>query len=345
MPVLAVPMLVSALTVLVQAPSTASPTMSDDSPAVELLRRSAIAGDRVSYTGTQYVSTWSAVTTSAASTSAIVQVRHQAGGRTEIHLHDKQTAILYGRAATSWLAGDSPVELLLGAYDVRLAGAGRVAGRSTDIVEALRADGSVAVRLWLDRQTALSLRRESFAYDGYPLSASAFIDIDIGAPSCCEFNKTRASSSSHGSMLRWSDIEELRDQGWHCPNELSDGMVLYEAQRLGDAIQLSYSDGVMSVSVFEQPGRLDPYRLNGYSSTQLGHGVVYSRPGPPARLTWSSGGHVITVVAEAPLETVEALFQILPPERPWQPSDQKNGWFDRVGRGAQRVGSWLNPFD
>src|SRR5690606_26231780 len=172
-PVLVVPMLVGAIAVFVHVPSAKPVGAGDDSYAVELLRQSAAAGSQVSYSGTQYVSTWSALAKSAASTSAIVQVRHAAGGQTEIALHDDQTAILQGRTAASWLAGDGPVDLLLDAYDVRMAGSGTVAGRPTDIVEARRDDGSVAVRLWLDRETALSLRRESFAHDGYPLSASA----------------------------------------------------------------------------------------------------------------------------------------------------------------------------
>lgn len=347
-PVIAVPLLVSAIAVFVQAPSATPADTGDDPQAVDLLRQSAAVGGQLSYSGTQYVSTWSALAQSAASTSAIVRVRHAAGSKTEITLHDDQTAILQGRTATSWLAGDGPVDLLLDAYDVRLAGAGTVAGRSTNIVEARRDDGSVAVRLWLDHETSLSLRRESFAHDGYPLSASAFVEVTIGGTSqCCEFETTDTATGldAQAAMLHWSDIEELRDEGWHCPASLSNGMVLYEARRVGEAIQLSYSDGVMSVSVFEQRGRLDPAQLEDYGIAEVGGGVVYTRPGPPARLTWTSGGHVITVVAEAPMQTVESLVESLPPEQVSAAREADDGFFSRIGRGAERVGSWLNPFD
>ncbi|PSL01870.1 sigma-E factor negative regulatory protein RseB [Haloactinopolyspora alba] len=347
LPVLAVPMLVSALAVFIPAPTATPLDIGDDPRAVELLHQSAGAGEQVSYTGTQYVSTWSALTKSATSTSAIVQVRHAAGGETEVGLHNEQSAILQGHSTTNWLAGDDPVDLLLDAYNVRMAGTATVAGRSTDVVEARRSDGSVAVRLWLDRETALSLRRESFARDGYPLGASAFVDISIGgADMCCEFETAGDTETldPDTSMLRWSDIERLRDEGWHCPPTLSGGMVLYEARRLGDAVQLSYSDGVMTVSVFQQPGRLDREQLDGYTATEYGDGLVYTRPGPPARLTWSTGEHVITVVAEAPMHMVEVLIDRMPPERVSEPAEKDDGLFDRIGRGAQRVGSWLNPF-
>lgn len=349
MPVIAVPVLVSALVVLVQAAPAATRDTGDDPYAIELLRQSATAAERISYTGTQYVSTWSALTKSAASTSAIVQVQHQAGGQTGVRLHDRQTEILQAHTAARWLAGDGPAELLFGAYDVRLAGGSRVAGRDTDIVEAVRQDGSVAARLWLDRETALPLRRESFAHDGYPLSASAFIDVVIGdADLCCEFGVTGKASTldSDDSMLRWSDIERLRAEGWYCPDALADGMLLYEARRVGDAIQLSYSDGVMTVSVFEQSGWLDPDELGDYATAEFDGGVVYTRSGPPARLMWSSGGRVITVVAEAPLENVDVLLDSLPPEPAPEPRKEKDdGFLDRIGRGAARVGSWINPFD
>lgn len=349
-PALAVPLLVGALAVFVQVVPAASRDVGDDPRAVQLLRQSATAAEHVSYHGTQYVSTWSALTQSAESTSAIVQVRHGAGGQTEISLHDRQTAILDGRTASRWLAGEGPADLLLGAYTVRLAGEDAVAGRHTDVIEAFRSDGSVAAKLWLDRETGLPLRRESFAQDGYPLSASAFIDITIGGPDpCCESPSGADSAAVYeqpeDTMLRWDDIEDLRDDGWHCPGSLGEGMDLYEARRVGDAIQLSYSDGVMTVSVFEQSGWLDPEKLEGYGTSDYEDGVVYTRPGPPARLMWSSGGRVITVVAEAPLASVRDLLQQLPPDPAAEPEQKKDGFGDRIARGAQRVGSWLNPFD
>lgn len=348
-PVLAMPFLVGALAVFVQVVPAASRDVGDDPMAVQLLRQSATAAEQISYRGTQYVSTWSALTQSAASTSAIVQVQHAAGGQTEISLHDRQSAILDGRTASRWLAGEGPADLLLGAYTVRLAGEDAVAGRYTDVVEAFRSDGSVAARLWLDRETALPLRRESFAHDGYPLSASAFIDISVGGPDlCCKFGSgvgSAASFETDDAGLRWDDIEELRDDGWHCPGSLGEGMDLYEARRVGEAIQLSYSDGVMTVSVFEQSGWLDPEELDGYGTADFEGGVVYTRPGPPARLMWSSGGKVITVVAEAPLASIRELLTKLPPDPVAKPEDKNDGFGDRIARGAQRVGSWINPFD
>ncbi|WP_162452418.1 sigma-E factor regulatory protein RseB domain-containing protein [Phytoactinopolyspora mesophila] len=350
---LTAPVLLGALILLVYpATSAAAPDSlagTDDPQAVELLTRSANAPNYTSYEGTQYVSAWSTLAKSGASKSAVVQVRHQAAGATEISLQDTQTSILQGHSGTTWLADSGgPVDLLIGSYDVRMAGEGQVAGRQADVVEALRPDGSVAARLWLDRRTTLSLRREAFTPDGHLLSASAFVEISLAeVPPCCLRSGMDAvglsSTQVHDqSMLRWDDIEQLRKEGYHCPETLAGSFVLYEARHLGEAVQLSYSDGVMTVSVFEQPGRLDPEQLHTYTAHEVGEGTVYAIPGPPARFTWSSNGRVITVVADAPLEVVDDILDTLPPDRPLPEED--SGLLARVGRGAQKVGSWLNPF-
>jgi hypothetical protein len=354
-PVAAVPALLGALVLLVQpvSASAAPDSMAgrDDARAVELLTRSAEAASRTSYQGTQYVSAWSALTKSRASTSAVVQVRHQAGGPTEIGIQDTHTAILQGHSGTTWLAdGGGPVDLLIEAYDVHLVGEAKVAGRKADIVEARRPDGSIAARLWLDQQTTLSLRRETFTLEGQLLSASSFVDISlVPAPPCCiqdglevaSAPTPRATATDH-AMLEWDDIEKLRDQGFSCLERLAEDIVLYEARHLGDAVQLSYSDGVMSVSIFEQPGRLDPEQLDGYTANEAGDGIVYTSPGPPARFTWSSGGTVVTVVADAPLEVIDEVMHAMPPDGP---DDDDDGVVARITRGAKKVGSWLNPFN
>lgn len=352
-PVVAVPVLIGALILLVPPASAAPDNLAgvDDGRAVELLTRSASAASRISYQGTQYVSAWSALAKSGVSTSAVVQVRHQAAGTTEISVENSQAAILQGRSGTTWLADSGgPVDLLIGAYDVRVAGEGQVAGRLADVVEAVRADGSVAARLWLDRQTALSLRREAFTADGHLLSASAFVEVSlVSVPPCCLRSGMEAIGSPgpvyDESMLYREDIERLRGEGFHCLDRLAEGFVLYEARQLGDAVQLSYSDGVMTVSVFEQAGQLDPEQLSGYTSSEVGAGLVYTNPGPPARFTWSSGGRVVTVVADAPLEVIDQVLRVMPPDELAAEKENDDGLFARIGRGAQKVGSWLNPFD
>src|SRR5699024_4291605 len=119
------------------------------------------------------------------------------------------------------------------------------------IVEARRDDASVAARLWLDQETSLALRRETFDQQGALLNASAFVDItmtqvsrgsagpDSTTPTAFAAGSGPTEKPSAASALGWSDIEDLRDRGWHCPDALSGGLVLYEAHRYDDVVHLS----------------------------------------------------------------------------------------------------------
>jgi len=321
----------------------------DDDRAVRLLHQAIMAPQRVSYTGTQYISAWSALDHSA-STSAVVEVSHTAGGPTVVD--GREVGRLSWPASSgdaTWLAGTGgPVGLLVDAYDVAVVGRAEVAGRTTAVVEARRIDGSVAARVWLDAEHSLPLRREVYDERGREVSASAFVEIDIAEPSALRAPRIASRAlnvgdlrSAGGAQLSHADLERLRSEGWRCPGTLDGTLVLYHASRHGDAIHLGYSDGVVTLSVFEQPGYLDSGALDGFEARQLAGGVVYARPGPPSQFTWVTGGdRVVTVVTDGPVADVKSALAALPPD----PAVRHDGVLDRIARGAKRLASWLNPF-
>lgn len=328
-----------ALVGLIPASSAPARTL-DDPDALRLLGRSATANERVSYTGTQFVSVWSTMRGDAGSVSGVAKISHQAGQPTEISMHGHESVT--GDTTASWLAErGGPVRLLSSAYLVRMGESAQVAGRSADVVEAVRDDGSIAAMLWIDQQTALPLRRETYDADGVLLSASAFVDIAIqSAEPCC------SGQTATPDGLDDVDVDVLRDDGWHCPPELGDGFALYQARRVGDAIQFSYSDGVMTVSLFEQQGQLDGRALEGYTAYKVAGGTVYVNAGPPAQYVWATSGRVLTAVSDAPREVIGDVVQSTKPlDAPRAARSDDDGFFDRIGRGAAKIGSWLNPFD
>jgi sigma-E factor negative regulatory protein RseB len=125
-----------------------------------------------------------------------------------------------------------------------------------------------------------------------------------------------------------------------CPGELA-GLVRYDARRvrIGSAagVHLSYSDGLSTVSVFAQPGRLDPPRTAGLEPATLGGWPVWARSGLPDQVVWSAAGTVYTVVSDAPAGTLEDVVAALPHEPDPAPL------LLRLERGASRVISWLDP--
>ena len=173
-PAIAVPVFVGSLAM--SAPASAVEA-GEELSAVKLLHRAMEAPDLVSYSGTQYVAAWSSLE-GGDSTSAIVDVVHRAGGSTAVRVHGALTLpVVDERSSAAWLAdGAGPVALLARAYDVAIVGVGSVAGRFVHVVEARRPVGTAAARLWLDAESALPLRRETYNTDGTTRAASAFVD-------------------------------------------------------------------------------------------------------------------------------------------------------------------------
>jgi len=88
--------------------------------------------------------------------------------------------------------------------------------------------------------------------------------------------------------------------------------------------------------VFEQRGHLAA-KLDGWQRTTVNGQVIYVAEPDQRSLTWSSRGMVYTVMADAPVQTVDAVIGVLPHDKP-------PGFWKRMSRGFVRLASWVNPF-
>ncbi|MGH3341556.1 MAG: sigma-E factor regulatory protein RseB domain-containing protein [Carbonactinosporaceae bacterium] len=343
---------VAALTLLAGPPSGVdsppSPaTTGDDVRALLLLDRAASAPRVTAYYGVQFVSSWGPHLTR----SYLVDVNHVPGEGTAVRA--RGTSLVPGgeifRSMSTGeppselsTSGSGPVGLLARNFSVSVAGTSQVAGRPVDIVEARRGRGNtIAARFWLDQDTGLMLRREVFDAQGVTVRASAFVELSMGS----------GPSMSHpppllpdvgGTTVDGRELSYLRGSGWNCPHGLPPGLELYAAHRVQDSagpvIHLSYSDGLSTISVFEQKGRLDTERLAGYESARVAGAPVYVRDGVQRSIVWQAEGTVYAVLADAPPESVHAAVAALPHER------AETGLLARLVRGLGRVASWFNPF-
>ena len=113
------------------------------------------------------------------------------------------TAALHG--ADPSLVGRGAVALLTRYYSLRMGTADRVAGRETDVVEAVRpgADGRVVARFWLDRESGVVLRREVYDAAGRAVRVSAFTDVRLtaGAERHCDDGLRRTAGPG---ARRWT---------------------------------------------------------------------------------------------------------------------------------------------
>ena len=322
-------------------PRTApSPSPAAGEPAaLDLLESAARAGRARTYSGTQYVSTWRRGSAS----SHVAEIRHTPSGGSVVSVHP--TAGSSGSDTTVTLSTDLDVRLLsllADHYALAIAGEDTCTGRATRVVEARRpdvpGDGAVAGRFWVDTETALVLRRDVFDRAGRLVRSSAFTSLTVSPV-------VTAVASPAPDRLDEAALERRRQDGWRVPKSLPGGLDLFDARVRThdgqDVLHLSYSDGLSTLSLFAQPGRLGSKPMDGFAEQKVGRSSIWVRSSvSPQRVVWGGGGRVFTLLTDASPESVREVVQALPHDRA-----PKKGLLARRGRGLSRLLSWINPFD
>jgi sigma-E factor negative regulatory protein RseB len=303
--------------------------------AMELLTAASRAARTRAYSGTQYVSTWHEDTAS----SSVADIRHTPESGTIVDVHPTAGGDVDASATPTPDVEPRLLDLLAKHYDLSVAADASCTGRPAHVVEARRTgQADVAGRFWIDAATSLVLRRETFDASGRLVRSSAFATLTVGPTS-----SDVAAVTTGGDRLSANDLDAMRRDGWQIPAALAGDLELYDArlhthdgQRV---LHLSYSDGLSTLSLFAQRGRLGAARMAGYTRQKLGRSAVWIRSAMPERVVWAGGGRVFTLLSDAPTDTVRAAVTVLPHEK-----SPRTGFFARLGRGLARLASWLNPF-
>ncbi|MFC3985982.1 sigma-E factor regulatory protein RseB domain-containing protein [Streptosporangium jomthongense] len=304
----------------------------DEDTGLRLLREAAAAARGRGYSGTQYVTTWGR----SGSFSSMVEVRNVPGRGLSVSSRPSGTAgwVDPGTPAGSMAApSETMLEVLARNYRVVDAGRTRTGGRAAHLVDVLRTDGTPVARYWLDESGGLALRRELFDGRGRTVHVGGFLDLTL-------------DPVARGSVvpvpppggLDLGEVPELLDRGWRFPAELPGRLELFAAHTApAGYLYLGYSDGLSVVSVFVDSGVLDGEKLRGWHAQRHDGHTIWMRNSAEQGTIWASGDHVYTVFADAPADTVDAAVAALPHE------PAPNLW-NRLGRGAHRLLSWVNPF-
>lgn len=310
----------------------------EPNPGLPILQAAARVQAESLWSGTQRIVTAAPGMTS----SRDVQVTHIPG-----HGSDWQDSS--GTARTADVLDPSLLMLLEANYDVHLVGPSTCSGREAQRVDVLRPGtvgaGSVAARFWVDAQGGLLLRRDVFDLDGSLLRSVTLRDVQIGPGSVDGGSRSLTPSSQdplrpHGRHVPKAGLALLAKQGWPVPTVLPRGFSLYDARQLdAGMLQLAYSDGLATTSLFVQQGTL-PAATHGQMRSVQGV-QVWQGDGDPTRMAWQAGDHVFTMVSDATSDAREAAVAALPHETHSRGDD---GVAARAWRGLERVGSWLNPF-
>jgi sigma-E factor negative regulatory protein RseB len=315
--------------------------------AVRLLAQAAQAAILTSYQGEEVVTRWSG----GSSGSVLVSdIWHVSRGQTVTQTLDagaSSSGQPYlssdddGRAPEGVLGVTVPlVQLLETHYVVAYAGASTAGDRTAQVVEARRADGSLAARFWLDDATKLPLEREVFDTAAHVISRDVFINVRFAKHGSAPASAPVDPQGLWTAPFSQVQLLALQARGWLVPAQLPGGLALFTGAETeagaGTVLDLGYSDGLSVISVFEQRGHL-PASLAGWrKATVAGHVIFVAEPDQHS-LTWSGRGMVYTVVADAPTQTVDAVVGALPHDKP-------PGFWKRMTRGLVRLASWGNPF-
>jgi sigma-E factor negative regulatory protein RseB len=184
-----------------------------------------------------------------------------------------------------------------------------VAGRTTQVVEAVQLRGPLRERFFLDRATGVLLRREQIER-GRTVHTVEFVTISGLAPAA---KSPPTPPRAQHRVARVSTAELGR--GRRPPRVVGNGFELVDAHRRPDGtLQLYYSDGLHGMSVFEQRGKLkhDALPEGGHDATLSGRRVRVYEGAAGRTFVWDTGNAVYACVTDAPLGAVGALLTKLP---------------------------------
>jgi len=225
------------------------------------------------------------------------------------------------------VAAEDSLSRILANYRATVAQGDIIAGRqTTSLVLANRHTGERVMRLWLDAQTHLVLKKEEYHGNGAVASETRFEELRYTTTIPPALFSTDASGftqvTGHDYAMPTADIERVIHEAGFTPikpTNLPQGFALAS----GDAtmvngvrtLHLTYSDGLRTLSLFENAtgaaadfGTLRPQPLQ-----FEGHDAQYIEDGPTTLLTWKEHGLYFALVGDLlRSELVEIAKSVVP---------------------------------
>jgi len=234
-----------------------------------------------------------------------------------------------GEADAHWSAGAHHRAPRPGAaWQLDITGHHRIAGRRATEISARDAEGRVRARFYVDAAHDQLLGREVLDPDGRVARSVRFVKIVTGS-----LTPAVPGVPSDGSERAPRSVDDVSG-GYVAPAVVGRGYRLLGRYEHDDGVvQLYYSDGLFSLSVFEQPGAVDWSALPRGESAHIGG--LRARAFTTAVGTvvvWGDRDLVLTAVGDGPRDAVIGVVARL------SGSPDQSDWFDDV------VDFVLDPF-
>ncbi len=285
----------------------------DSAAALAVLRRAAASGTQVSYRGSQVFQ----VLSDGQLLTARLTVQTQLGKTREVAVYDAGGGKLlssFTTARQSRVVDSDELSLLAENYRLGASRGAEAAGRPATVVSAVRWSGQVAARWWIDDDSGLVLWHATYDTAGRTTVSAGFTSITIGEPATTGQVSAAASVPLTNTSMTLSNTGRLTDRGWICPEQIV-GLTLIrlraDSAKDPSVLHLAYTDGLSSVSVFEQHGTLSHAPTGTRWDDDL---HAYVREGAAKVATWQSGSTVFTVVTGGSHDLLGSTVEALPHE-------------------------------
>jgi sigma-E factor negative regulatory protein RseB len=185
------------------------------------------------------------------------------------------------------------------AWHLQLTHSTYVAGRPTQVVAVRRAGGPVRARFYVDEISGLLVRRDVLSTNGKLLRSVRYtrlVTSDV-APAV-------PTVPSAGAVTKITT--DVGDE-FAVPERVGSGFrLLGRYQHPDGVVQLFYSDGLFSLSVFEQPGLVDWSSLpdGGRSTSVASERARWYASDAGSVVVWGRDGLALTGVSDAPPEAL-----------------------------------------
>jgi negative regulator of sigma E activity len=281
-------------------PSVATGATLTAAEAQAMMQRAADAAHSVSYSGRQSFLAYR----NGGAIVAQVDVEARAGQGSQVMVNNQTgQQLLKGftpALISSRVVDDELLDLLERNYRLSGTRGSNVASRNATVVAATRGDShSVAARWWIDDATGLVLWQETYDGNGSVDLSFGFTSVSLSrGHSILQHLPPRLAVPRTSTSLSISSAAELNASGWSCFRHLAGlSLVRIRSDRVGnpDTVHLVYSDGLSTVSVFQQRGQLTAVPEGSDWDDALG---AHVRRGASGVATWQSGETVFTVVTD-----------------------------------------------
>lgn len=283
----------------------------DATAALTVLTRAAAAAGEVRYRGTQSVRIYA----DGRMLGTEYTVETRSGDGRQVAVLDATTRQVLSTVhsdTTARVADSDQLELLRTNFLLGGSTGALVAGQAATVISAVRSNGQTAARWWVDDEFGLLLWQETYDDSGLTTMSAGFTTVTFGEPDVTAQRATRSTESLTTTSLTLASSADLEARGWSCPNALA-GLSLIrvraDSAESPTVVHLGFSDGLTSVSVFEQRGTLSraPSGTHWDDTTR-----AYVRDGAAKVATWQSGSTVFTVVTDGSAEMLAGAVAALP---------------------------------